>query len=225
MSTEERQTGPTMSRLDVRFAVHRERLRLASMLDELAPTEWERASLCAGWRVRDVVAHLVLGPETTGGGMLVEFARARGDVNRLIREAARRRATEPTATLVGELRTAADSDHRVPLTSYLEPLVDILVHGQDIAVPLHRDLRMPVNDAAAAASRVWQMRFFAARKRMREIRFVATDVPWSRGDGLLAEGPIQSILLAMTGRAVGLALLAGPGAEQLADRLGRPAAC
>ena len=94
MSTEEAVAGPTMSRLDVRFAVHREQLRLAAVLDELTPAEVERAKLCPGWRVRDVVAHLVLGPESTVGGMVVEFARARGDVDRVLREAARRKGAE-----------------------------------------------------------------------------------------------------------------------------------
>ena len=224
MSTEEVVAGPTMSRLDVRFAVHRERLRLASMLDELAPDEWEHASLCPGWRVRDVVGHLVLGQESTVGSMVVEFGRARGDVHRVIRDTARRKGAERTTTLVGELRGAADSDHRLPFTSHLEPFVDILVHGQDIAIPLHRALPMPVNDAAVAAARVWQMRFFGARKRMHGIQLVADDVAWSRSDGLLIEGPIEPILLALTGRSAGLNRLRGPGVEVLARRLFGPPA-
>ena len=224
MSTEEAVAGPTMSRLDVRFAVHRERLRLAAVLDELAPAEWEHASLCPGWRVRDVVAHLVLGPESTVGGMVVEFARARGDVDRVLREAARRKGAERTSTLVGELRAAADSDRRPPFTSHLEPLIDILVHGQDIMIPLRRVLAMPVDDAAVVASGVWQTRFFSARKRMRGIRLVADDVAWSRGDGVLVEGPIEPIVLALTGRAARLDRLSGPGVDLLAERLGAPTA-
>jgi uncharacterized protein (TIGR03083 family) len=220
VSTEEAVAGPTMSRLDVRFAVHRERLRLAALLDELAPTEWEHASLCPGWRVRDVVGHLVVGPESTVGGMVVELARARGDVDRVIRETACRKGAERTSTLVGELRGAADSDHRRPFTSYFEPLIDILVHGQDIAIPLRRVLAMPVDEAAVAAARVWQMRSFGARKRMRGIRLLADDAPWSRGDGVLVEGPIEPILLALTGRAVRLDRLSGPGVVLLAERLG-----
>jgi uncharacterized protein (TIGR03083 family) len=222
MSTEEVVAGPTMSRLDVRFAVHRERLRLAAMLDELAPAEWEHASLCPGWRVRDVVGHLVLGPESTVGSMVVDFGRARGYVHRVIRDSARRKGAERTTTLVGELRGAADSDHRLPFTSHLEPLVDILVHGQDIAIPLHRVLSMPVNDAAVAAARVWQTRLFGARKRMHRIRLVADDVAWSRGDGELVEGSIEPILLALTGRSIGLDRLRGPGVAVLAGRLTGP---
>jgi uncharacterized Actinobacterial protein TIGR03083 len=224
VSTKEAVAGPTMSRLDVRFAVHRERLRLAALLDELAPAEWEQPSLCPDWRVRDVVAHLVLAPESTVGGMVVDLARARGDVDRVIRETARRKGTERTSTLVGELRAAADSDRRRPFTTHLEPLIDILVHGQDIVIPLRRVLAMPVNDAAVAASQVWQTRFFGARRRMRGIQLVARDVVWSRGQGLVVEGPIEPILLALTGRAARLDRLSGPGVDLLAQRFGGPAA-
>jgi uncharacterized protein (TIGR03083 family) len=224
MSTEEAVTAPTMSRLDVRFAVHRERLRLAAMLDELAPAEWEHASLCPGWRVRDVVGHLDLGPDSTLGPMVIEFIRAHGDIHRLIRETACRKGAERTSTLVGELRAAADSDRRPPFTSHLEPLVDILVHGQDIAIPLHRALPMPLNDAAVAAAQVWQTRFFGVRKCLRGIRLVAADVAWSRGDGTVVEGPIEPILLVLTGRPAGLARLGGPGLGPLTERFAGAAA-
>lgn len=36
-----------------------ERRRLADDLDGISETQWTTASLCAGWQVRDVVAHLV----------------------------------------------------------------------------------------------------------------------------------------------------------------------
>jgi hypothetical protein len=155
--------------------------------------------------------------------MVVEFGRARGDVHRVIRDSARRKGAERTTTLVGELRGAADSDHRLPFTSHLEPLIDILVHGQDIAIPLHRVLSMPVNDAAVAAARVWQTRLFGARKRMQGMRLVADDVAWSRGEGELVEGSIEPILLALTGRSAGLGRLRGPGVAVLAGRLSAPA--
>jgi uncharacterized protein (TIGR03083 family) len=213
---------PSMGRLEVRFAVHRERLRLAAMLDELAPAEWDQLSLCDGWRVRDVVAHTVLGPELTMGGLLVELTRAHGDVHRMALATAQRKAEAPTAILVAELRAAADSDRRVPFTSARDPLAGILVHGQDIAIPLHRSLPMPLTEAAVAAARVWQSPMYAARKRTRGLRLVASDVSWSRGSGELIEGPIEAILLALAGRAAGLPRLTGAGVATLRERLTGP---
>ncbi|HKE63630.1 MAG TPA: maleylpyruvate isomerase family mycothiol-dependent enzyme [Micromonosporaceae bacterium] len=213
---------PTLGRLEVRFAVHRERLRLAAMLDELAPEEWDQQSLCPGWRVRDVVAHTVLGPQTTIGELMIEFARARGDVHRMSLDTARRRAEAPTAILVAELRAAADSDRRVPFTTARDPLAGILVHTQDIAIPLHRTLPMPVVDAAVAAAGMWQNPFYATRRRVRGLRLAATDVTWVRGEGGLVQGPIEAILLALAGRPAGLRRLTGPGVAILAERLDGP---
>jgi uncharacterized protein (TIGR03083 family) len=39
--------------------IHRERARLLEMLRTLDEDEWDRASLCRGWRVRDVAAHTI----------------------------------------------------------------------------------------------------------------------------------------------------------------------
>jgi len=215
-------SGRAMSPLTVRFAVHRERLRLAAMLDELAPAEWEQPSLCEGWRVRDVVAHVVLGPRMTISGLLIDLARARGDFRRATLDAARRKAEEPTALLVAELRAAADSNRRVPFTSPRDPLAGILVHGQDIAIPLRRSLPMPIADAAVAASRMWQNPLYASRKRFRGLRVEATDVDWARGRGELVRGPIDAILLTLAGRGVGGARMEGPGVALIAERLDGP---
>jgi uncharacterized protein (TIGR03083 family) len=41
-------------------AIDEERLRLAEVLDQLTEKEWRHQSLCEGWTVCDVVAHLTL---------------------------------------------------------------------------------------------------------------------------------------------------------------------
>ena len=48
-----------------------ERRALADLLDGLTPEQWEAPSLCAGWRVRDVAAHVALTPQHPSiGGMI-----------------------------------------------------------------------------------------------------------------------------------------------------------
>src|SRR5215475_1047336 len=213
---------PRMARLDVRFAVHRERLRLAAMLDECAPEEWEQASLVPDWRVREVVAHLVLGPQLSYGQMLVELAKTRGDFHRVTHEMARRKARQPIARLTAELRTAADSDRRIPFTTNRDPLAGILVHGQDIAIPLHRSLPMPPAEAAVAATGMWRSRLYSSRRSFRGLRLAATDVTWVRGNGDLVSGPIEAVLMVLAGRTVALPRLSGPGVAVLTGRLTHP---
>lgn len=201
-----------------------ERRTLADLLDGLTAAEWERPSLCAGWRVRDVAAHLSmvsLPPAPTR--MLREGVRARGNFHRLNHDVAVRAAGRPTADIAADLRRHAAS-RRVPVvTNYRNVLFDVLVHGQDIAIPLGIDRPMPAPAAAAGAERVWTMGWpFWAKRRLRGIRLVAEDVDWSAGSGDEARGPVADLLLVLTGRPAGLSGLHGQGVDELVARLGQP---
>ena len=86
-----------------------------------------------------------------------------------------------------------------------ETLVDALVHGQDITVPLGRPLPVPVDAAAAAASAVWGRAWpWHARRRFAGFRLRATDTDWTAGEGTPLDGPIDAILLLLTGRPAAL---------------------
>jgi uncharacterized protein (TIGR03083 family) len=214
-----------MERDEVWRTVERSRLALADLLDGLAPDEWEQPSLCAGWRVREVAAHLTLAPQFALLDGAAAVIRAGGRFHRMIDQTARRKAAQPTATLVAELRAHAGSRRLPPGTNHLNTLFDVLVHSQDIAVPLGRPLPMPPDAARVAAERVWTMGWpFQARRRLAAFRLSATDVAWTRASGAsaditgaLIEGPIEALLLLLTGRAAAaLPRLRGAGADRLA---------
>ena len=61
-----------------------------------------------------------------------------------------------------------------------------------------------------------------ARTRLRGVQLVATDVDWSVGAGPAVEGPVEALLLLLTGRAAALDRLSGPGLDRL-DLPGRAA--
>jgi uncharacterized protein (TIGR03083 family) len=67
----------------IRDLATQERSELADMLSELTPPQWSVPSLCAGWTVRQVVAHTIayLGQSRTG--LFVNMTRRRWDVDRL----------------------------------------------------------------------------------------------------------------------------------------------
>lgn len=138
----------------------------------------------------------------------------------MIRSAAHRRAAAPTAELIAAIRGMVGSRKHNVGVSHLETLTDILVHGQDIAIPLGRSLPMSADAAAAAASRMWERGWpFWPRKKLNGFRLVATDVEWVVGDGRTVEGPIEAILLLLTGRHVALRRLSGEGVDRLLARL------
>jgi hypothetical protein len=116
------------------------------------------------------------------------------------------------------------SRRRAPGVTHLEPLIDVLVHGQDIAVPLGRPRPMPIAAAAAAATRVWTMRWpltvaFDARRRLAGLRLEAIDADWAAGEGHRVDGPMEALLLLLTGRlSAAHDRLGGPGVRALPPR-------
>ncbi|WP_433323223.1 maleylpyruvate isomerase family mycothiol-dependent enzyme [Spirillospora sp. CA-294931] len=179
-----------------------ERLDLADFLDTLDEHEWGVDSLCAGWTVHDVLAHLTLSTRTGLPAFVKGVIRARGSLDRMEADAARRRAAEYTpAELIAQFRATAASPRRSPGSKPADPLVDVLVHGQDIARPLGRVREMPAERAAVALERVWTSGFYGARKRLPGTRLIATDTDWTAGEGAKeVRGPAGELLLLSTGR-------------------------
>jgi uncharacterized protein (TIGR03083 family) len=206
-------------------AIAGQRRVLADLLAGLDDDEWERPSLCTQWRVRDVAAHVALTPQSPGVlRILGRGVRAGGDLQAVNRDLALEHARRPPARLVAELRELADCRAKPAITTLDNLLFDVLVHVQDVAVPLGRSVPMPLDAAREGLARVWRMGWpFWARRRSREMRLVATDVDWAAGEGPPdgeVRGPAEALLLLLTGRTAaaqprlaggGLARLAGPG--------------
>jgi hypothetical protein len=194
-------------------AIDAQRLRVAAMLDDLSEDEWRQPSLCA---------HLTLQQLGLGDGPGI-MLRWRGTLNRTIRNEARRRAAAISVEqIIAEIRGMVGSRRRNIGVTYKETLCDILVHSQDIAIPLGRTMPMPPDAAALAASRVLSMRWPPPPRAARIVarfRLTATDVPWSAGDGPEVRGPIAGLLLVSCGRTVALPRLTGDGAAELGTRL------
>jgi uncharacterized protein (TIGR03083 family) len=198
-------------------ALDRERAELADLVATLPPTAWARPSLCAGWTVREVVAHLTLGPHTRLPAVLVAMTRARGNFNRMVDTTARQRAELPVDRLVADLRGIVGSRRLAPGQKLADALMDVLVHGQDITVPLGIAREMPPDAAVASAEHLWHMGFpFHTRRRLAGFRFVASDVDWSAGDGAEIRGPITALLPLLAGRTAALPRLTGAGVPELA---------
>jgi uncharacterized protein (TIGR03083 family) len=198
--------------------IDKERAGLADLVEDLSSAEWETPSLCDAWRVGDVVAHLTLA-HLGYRAALVGAVRARGSFDTMIRDTALRAASMPRAEYPRRLRAMVGSRRTAPFITPMEPLLDVLVHGQDIALPLGRTRRMPTGAAAAAAQRAWGMRFpFHARNRLAGFRLSATDTDWTVGSGAPIEGPIAALLLLVTGRVAAVDQLTGDGVGALRRR-------
>nr|WP_222109434.1 maleylpyruvate isomerase family mycothiol-dependent enzyme [Streptomyces cupreus] len=180
--------------------VDEERASLADLLEGLTPEQWETPTACGDWRVRDVAAHLTLAPRFSYGDLVRDWIRARGDMNRLIHDTAVREARLSTAEIVTNLRAVIGNRRLAPTTTPREPLLDILVHGQDIALALGHRREMPAAAARDAADRVWTMRFPPRPWPLPRARLVATDIEWTRGSGEEVRAPMADLLMLLTGR-------------------------
>ena len=177
-----------------------QRIELAGLLEGLTAEQWTAPSLCDGWQVRDVAAHLThshMHPVRA----IVEAARSgfRFDsmIQRLGREDPRSQAEIAIA-----LRGMAGSRKRVPGTSVQQPLIELLVHGQDITVPLGIDWPMPLDAAREAAQKLSGMTFpLNGQRRLAGIRLVATDAEFAAGEGREVQVLIGDIVMVLAGRA------------------------
>ncbi len=112
-----------------------ERRRIATLLDDLDDEQLATRSLCSGWDVKTVGAHLV----SVFADRFWVFqwtALRRGSVHRAIDALARRRARLPAAEIARDLRTGAEVRLNPPITGPLSGLADVLAHGGDIRIPL-----------------------------------------------------------------------------------------
>lgn len=180
-----------------------QRVALHEVLQELSAEEWDHPSLCAGWRVRDVAAHLIAGPQMRA----VNTARVMRDVwrgyNGMILVDGLRRGRAPVADILAQYDRWARVP-RGPLTvTHVEPLIDAIVHTQDVVRPLGRTVEAPPEAAAVAADRVRALAYlFGTRRFVSGVRMVATDTDWVRGHGPELRAPMLDLLLLCTGRPV-----------------------
>jgi uncharacterized protein (TIGR03083 family) len=210
-----------MERDDVWAAIDDHRRALVRLLTDLRDEEWRQPSLCDGWTIRQVAAHLAL-QNVTWAQMpmaLPDILRHR-DMNKAIHAMACRHAELPVEDILAEIRDRIGVRKPLPTVRFRDTAIDYLVHGQDIAVPLGRNLEVPGDLAIVAANRVWSSpRMFHARKKLAGYRLAAEDVPWIVGQGPEVTGPISALLLLLTGRQAALPRLSGPGAEHLREQI------
>ncbi|MGE2717669.1 maleylpyruvate isomerase family mycothiol-dependent enzyme [Mycolicibacterium litorale] len=176
-----------------------QRVDLADFLATLSREQWSTPSACAGWTVRDVAAHLTHSAAGRARLMLA-LVRSGFRFNAMVARMATEDPRQPDE-LVAALRGMAGIRRRPPGTAVADPLTDVLVHGQDIAIPLGVDRPMPVAAAVVAARRLWEMGFpFHARKRFAGVQLRATDADFTVGEGRPVTAPIRDIVLALSGR-------------------------
>jgi uncharacterized protein (TIGR03083 family) len=199
-----------------------ERIRLADALGTLGPEDWETPSLCGGWSVHLVAAHLNVPWMVPVPKVLLAIARARslsGGFDRVARDLADR--LDPAACVAGLLEHA-DSKFTPPGAGPEAPLTDVLVHGADMLQPLGRSVDIAPD--ALRTSLSWLARgrtkAFVPKGRVDGLAFESTDIRLRCGDGpSVVRGPALALSGALCGRASMLEQLSGDGVGILGSRI------
>lgn len=173
---------------------------LADLLLE-DPTEvWHAATLCAGWQVRHVVAHVTMPARLTPEQFGAEMTAAGGDFAVLSDTVAARDAALPTVDLVGALRSPALHAWQPPGGGAVGALSHAVIHALDVTIPLGRppvaptDAVLAVLDHLVAAGGAFFGIDFTG------VRLEATDTGRGWGDGEALQADAGALVAMLSGR-------------------------
>jgi uncharacterized protein (TIGR03083 family) len=200
----------------IRDMITAQRAELAEVLAGLPAPGWDEPTLCAGWRVREVVAHITMPFRFSGRRFALELAKSRGRFNEMADRVARRDAAAMSpADLTGAVRSNTGHPWKPPGGGYTGALAHDLIHGLDITVPLGLDGAVPeerLRMVLPASLSDRSVKFFGVDLDGIELR--AQDMDWALGSGVPLTGTAADLLLVMCGRTLPAGRLAGqPGAR------------
>jgi hypothetical protein len=172
-------------------------LYLSTLTDE----QWNTASLCDGWRVRDVLAHLILEYHYNPHNYWWQFIKSGFRLNVFMQQTAIELGNTGPTQLLGRFHAMIDEQHKPKSVPVLNVLVDLLVHEQDIRIPLGQPRDMPL-ELLELIFENWELTDFNIGERLTKIasrakgmQLTATDINITKGTGMTVEGRAQDAIL------------------------------
>jgi uncharacterized protein (TIGR03083 family) len=182
-------------------AVAAEFTALADLLDSATDAQWDTPSLCAGWRVREVVAHMTMAARYPEDKFMAELRRSDFDFGRLSDEIASRDAGLPAGELVAGLRSETMQRWTPPGGGYHGALNHVVIHGLDVTVPLGVPRRSPddtIRIILDDLTRRGVHQHFGTSIEGRSLQ--AADLDWCYGSGPALRGQAGDLALVLCGR-------------------------
>lgn len=210
---------PHITNTDIRRLVTAQRNRLGDLVETLDDAAWNRLSLCAGWRVQDVVAHCTQSHVATPWRVVTELITSGFSLTARNERWVAARRQHDRSTILAEYRATADR-LAVPAAELPYALVEVVIHGYDIAWPVNRTVEVPTASLVIVADACRRAGLFLhAKQRCAGLTLHARDIAWSSGAGPEITGPLSSIIMAIAGRSQALGDLSGQGLDTLRSRL------
>lgn len=187
---------------DLQAMVAADYLALGDLLEALPASRWDTPSLCEGWRIREVVAHLTMPARYGEAEFMAELKDCDFDFGRLSNRIAERDAALPTPTLVSNVFSEELHGWQPPGGGAMGALNHVVIHSLDITVPLGVQRRSPdatirvILDSMAGGG----AENFGVD--ISDVTLTATDLNWSHGSGAQRSGSAEDLVLFMAGRKV-----------------------
>jgi uncharacterized protein (TIGR03083 family) len=198
MTTEEHMTT---TEHDVEALIGPQFRALADALAAEPTSVADAPSLCEGWAVKHVVAHMTMAARYDGPAFMAELAAAGHDFGTLSEKLARRDGELAFGRLLDDLRSDTMAAWAPPGGGALGALSHVVIHGLDITtalgLPRTADDRATLivlaslADGAAAAH-------FGVDTSGRRLK--ATDLDWQSGAGEPVEATAGDLVLALASR-------------------------
>lgn len=206
--------------MDIWTSVENGRNAFADYLASLAPEDWQRASLCAGWTVTDVVAHMLVVPTMSKAKVFASFSSSGFNLDKMNAKL----VTKLTAQLspneiLAKTRASASSRSLPPGLKLPGAYNELVVHAADVSEAVGAQFDLPTADYVASLDHLKESQaVFGAKKRIAGLKLQANDTVWTTGTGPVVEGSAKQLVLAMAGRRSALDALTGDGLATLRSR-------
>jgi uncharacterized protein (TIGR03083 family) len=192
------------------------RVDLADRVETLEGTELDNPSWCEGWRVRDVIGHLVHLAEATQSTMVRAMVRHGLPPDRTLSAVARQLGSRSGSELADRLRRARSGRFHVIGTPASVALGEVLVHAEDALRPIGQTLAAAPEDVAPVLGVYRRVGRIAFHRRLpMPVCLRADDADWTAGRGPEVEGHAIDLLLLLANRRQVLASLTGEGVSLL----------
>ena len=199
--------------------IRAERAALIADLENVSDAAWSTPSLCAGWTVREVLAHMTSVAKLTPGRFIGEFAGSGFRFNAMNESSMKAElGSTPADTLAG-FKAQLDRTTNPP-GGVATLLGDMVIHSQDIRRPLGISHTFQPEALTLVGDFVIRGNLLlGGKRRATGLKLTATDQDWTRGAGPEVKGPLASIIIVLTGRKAGLPDLSGDGVAVLSSRV------
>jgi uncharacterized protein (TIGR03083 family) len=198
--------------------IHAERAALAADLAGLTDQQFATPSLCTGLTVREVLAHLTAAARLNSWRWLAGVIRCRFDFDKQVTMRLKEQLGATAAETLERFCGVVMSRTKPPLPT-MAMLGETIVHGEDIRRPLDIRRTYPIETITQVARYCQGSdQVVLAKGRVRSLRLVANDGPFSVGLGPLVSGTTLALTMAMTERTTYCDELEGDGVATLRDR-------